>query len=274
MKLLVLSDLHLEFADFSPGVEAAQAADVVVLAGDIGSGWKGLDWARRSFPDKPVVYVCGNHELYGGHWLETMNELRDCARSLEVNFLENDAVSINGVRFLGASLGTDFEYFGAGHTEEMMRHAQRGLNDFRLIWASYGPQRQLLTPEMTAERHRVSRAWLEAELAGGNPEGTVVVTHHYPHRDSTAAQYVDDDLTAAFGSHLPPDMLTRASLWIHGHTHNSCNYMIDHAERRARVVCNPRGYPRGRSHLQFENAEFAHSLIVTLMPSGQTEVRA
>ena len=273
VNLLVLSDLHIEFADFSLDVEAVQAADVVVLAGDIGSGWKGLEWARRSVPDKPVVYVCGNHELYGWHWLETLEEMRDVAGSLDINFLENDEVSIDEVRFLGASLWTDFEYFGSEYTEEMMRHAQNGLNDFRRIWASQGSDRQLLTPAMTLERHRVSRAWLEGELAGGDPERTVVVTHHYPHRDSTAAQFVDDDLTAAFGSHLPTQMLTRSALWIHGHTHSSCNYMIEHAGRQTRVLCNPRGYPRGRSQ-SFENAEFDPSLIVTLMPSGQTEVRA
>ena len=247
---------------------------MVVLAEDIGSGWKGLDWARRSFPDMPVIYVRGNHEFYGGHWMETLDEMRDVARSLNVHFLENDAVSIDGVRFLGASLWTDFQYFGAEHTEEMMRHAQHGLNDFRLISASQGLEHRMLTPAMIVERHRVSRGWLEAELRRSDPGRTVVVTHHYPHRKSTAAQYVDDDLTAAFGSHLPPEMLTRASLWIHGHTHSSCNYMIDHAERRARVVCNPRGYPRGRSHQHFENSEFAPFLTVTLMPSGHTEVRA
>ena len=35
MKLHILSDLHTEFADFSP---LATDADVVVLAGDIGVG--------------------------------------------------------------------------------------------------------------------------------------------------------------------------------------------------------------------------------------------
>ena len=63
MKLLVLSDLHVEFAAFQPDLEATKAADVVVLAGDIYKGEHGMHWARRTFPDKKIVYVAGNHEF-------------------------------------------------------------------------------------------------------------------------------------------------------------------------------------------------------------------
>jgi hypothetical protein len=39
---------------------------VIVLAGDIFSKHLGLEWARKAFPDKPIIYVMGNHEYYGG----------------------------------------------------------------------------------------------------------------------------------------------------------------------------------------------------------------
>ena len=61
MKLHILSDLHTEFADFSP---PETDADVVVLAGDIGVGTGGIDWAARQLPVLPVIYVPGNHEYY------------------------------------------------------------------------------------------------------------------------------------------------------------------------------------------------------------------
>jgi len=61
MKLHILNDLHIEFEDFAP---ADIDADVVVLAGDIGVGTEGLRWADDRFPDKPVIYVPGNHEFY------------------------------------------------------------------------------------------------------------------------------------------------------------------------------------------------------------------
>jgi len=64
MKIRILSDLHLEFQQWSP---PKADADVVVLAGDIDVGIRGVEWARRSFPSSPVVYVPGNHEFYRCH---------------------------------------------------------------------------------------------------------------------------------------------------------------------------------------------------------------
>ncbi len=61
MKLHILNDLHIEFEDFDPPVTDA---DVVVLAGDIGVGMEGLRWVAARFPDRPVIYVPGNHEFY------------------------------------------------------------------------------------------------------------------------------------------------------------------------------------------------------------------
>jgi Icc-related predicted phosphoesterase len=57
VKLLVLSDLHVEFTQFVPDEAAAAAADIVVLAGDIHKGDLGITWARYYFPEKPIVYV-------------------------------------------------------------------------------------------------------------------------------------------------------------------------------------------------------------------------
>ena len=61
MRLHILSDLHLEFGQVDiPPTEA----DVVVMAGDIHLGPNGCRWARKQFPDQPVIYVPGNHEYY------------------------------------------------------------------------------------------------------------------------------------------------------------------------------------------------------------------
>ncbi len=58
LKLLIYSDLHIEFEDFTL---TSIDYDVVILAGDIHIKNKGLEWAIENFPDKPVVYVLGNH---------------------------------------------------------------------------------------------------------------------------------------------------------------------------------------------------------------------
>jgi predicted phosphodiesterase len=60
MRLHVLSDLHLEFGS-DPKIPPTDA-DVVVLAGDIHLGREGRRWARKQFPEKPVIYVLGHTE--------------------------------------------------------------------------------------------------------------------------------------------------------------------------------------------------------------------
>ena len=61
MKIRQLSDLHLETGPFT---WEDQGEDVVVLAGDIGVGVAGIEWAKTI--TKPVVYVAGNHENWDG----------------------------------------------------------------------------------------------------------------------------------------------------------------------------------------------------------------
>lgn len=280
MKLHILSDLHVEFVPHPAHPQAAQAADVVVLAGDIHTGTEGIKWARKSFPDKPVVYVAGNHEFYGHHWDDLLDQLREEAHAQEVHFLESDTVTIDGVRFLGATFWTDYDYFGRSDRKKNMRAAEMGLNDFLRIKAkTIQPQEiavvlgdasaalrpvrwsRKLTAVHTLARHQASLAWLKDELPKGDPEKTVVVTHHYPNRNSCAPSYANDPLTAIFGSHVDTRVMLGAKLWIHGHTHGSCNYRIGDSKRAVRVICNPRGYPIARYENEFENRLFQPGLV-------------
>ncbi len=199
MKLYVLSDLHVEFADFTPDVEAVRAADVVVLTGDIHMGTQGLDWARHTFPGKRIFYLAGNHEFYREHWDLLLPRLRAQAELHQIDFFENDSVTVGDFRFLGATLWTDFDYFGPSDRQRNMRLAERALNDFKLIEAySLSPdeaaskqsdetpeaassvQSIMLTAKHTLQRHQESILWLKDELAKGEPDKTVVLTHHFP----------------------------------------------------------------------------------------------
>ncbi|CAN7535643.1 metallophosphoesterase family protein [Acidovorax sp. LjRoot66] len=253
MKILVLSDLHVEFSPFSPDPESAASADVVVLAGDIHLGDSAASWTRSTFPDKPIVLIAGNHEFYHGHWERTLDRIRESARSHDVHFLENDAIEIEGVRFLGATLWTDFEYFGADLRRASMREAQGFVADYRLI--------EGCTPQATVDRHVASRAWLQRELEEpGIAAPRVVVTHHYPRKESTPARYRNDLATGAFGSGLPDQLVGSAHLWIHGHTHTSFDYQV----AGCRIVCNPRGYPLGKGSTEYENPDFDVGLIINL----------
>lgn len=250
MKLLVLSDLHLDMAPMPleiDGQRIDEGADVVVLAGDIHEWNAGLHWARQSFPDKPILYVAGNHEFYGHSWGGLLAALRDTAAQLDIHYLENEAVEIGGVRFLGCSLWTDFLLVGDFRQPGAMQAAQSWLNDYRWIrvgqadipqdmgWIKPG----MLDAELTLRRHKKSVAWLEQELSNGSPLSTVVVTHHGPHPNSIPTQYLGDPLTPAFVSDLER-LMGQACLWVHGHVHSSMDYWV----KGTRVVCNPRGYWR------------------------------
>jgi predicted phosphodiesterase len=234
MKIRVLSDLHLEFRDWVP---PESDADVVVLAGDIHVGVHGIEWARRRFPLTPVVYVPGNHEFYGGNIKDVSAELLAQGRRLGVDVLDGRAIVIGGVRFLGATLWTDFALHGADprSVDRAMAAALAGMNDFHVI--RYQGNRTFHPAEAKAihvERVR----WLRAQLADKLVGTTIVVTHHLPLRQSIPSKYRLSNLNPSFASDLGDLMGPRVAVWVHGHTHESFDYVVN----GTRVVCNPRGY--------------------------------
>lgn len=282
MKLLVLSDLHLGFGPLDLVIDGRRIdaeADIVVLVGDIHEGTAGLTWARESFPDKPIVYVAGNHEFYVCHFVKTIDVLRQTAASLDIAFLENDAVVIDGVRFLGCTLWTDFKLFGPGNQVMALRAAARGSNDYACISTTlvrdesmeaepyFGSDRtRALKPLDTLARHRESRAWLSEQLmpqlASEDPAKTVVVTHHAPSRRSVPGEFYGDLFSAAYASDLE-ELMGKSALWIHGHLHNSSNYEVN----GTRVICNPRGYWNKRTK-KADNPNFRANLIIDVPACG------
>ena len=244
MRLVIMSDLHMEC---SPRVVIddwlREYGDVLVLAGDIHAHTHGLAWARAEWPDKPIIYVAGNHELDGAHIDGLIAQLRLRAEALGIHFLENDDVVIGGVRFLGCLLWSDFGLFGHELIGQAMAQAGKSMPEYKLIYGSGG---KLLTPRDTLRLHRISRAWLEQQLAAKtSARKTVVVTHHAPVWASVVAKFQHDILSAAFASRLDT-LVEKADLWIHGHVHGAVNYTID----GCRVCCNPRGY--GDERPEFE----------------------
>jgi Icc-related predicted phosphoesterase len=129
MKLHILSDLHTEFASFSA---PDTGADVVILAGDIGVGLDGIQWAASQFPKVPVIYVPGNHEYYD-HDIALIDELVKHSPP-NIHVLNNDKIVLNGVRFLGSTLWTDFKLYGEGAAWFSRQRAKRSIEDFASIW--------------------------------------------------------------------------------------------------------------------------------------------
>lgn len=250
MKILILSDLHLEFASFTPH---SAEVDVVILAGDIWKKDQGIYWARETWPNTEIIYVAGNHEFYGSERNAVIQLLRDAAEDTGVHFLDNDEVVINGIRFLGMTLWTDFLLFGLTRQEACMDAGIHGLNDFSQINEGVS----LFTPADAIRLCNTSIRWLKSKLLDSSYTGkTVVITHHLPSMLSVAERYKNDILSACFASNLD-GLLGHSQLWIHGHTHDCFDYTVN----GTRVICNPRGYVYKGTQ---ENLNFNSALIVEI----------
>jgi predicted phosphohydrolase len=256
MKLHILSDLHLEFEGFTP---PQTEADVVILAGDIHVGKKGINWAKEKFPDQPVIYILGNHEYYilGNHeyygraFPKHINDLKELAAGTNIAVLENDRLVIGEVTFPGCTLWTDFKLFGEPRSAGYQ--ATQTMTDYRKIRVN--PQYRRLRSIDTAAIHGKSLRWLQEEVqkTKENEERLVILTHHAPSKHSIPEHYQSDILSAAYASHLDQFVNeSHATLWVHGHLHTQKDYKIGNT----RIICNPRGYPDER------NEHFATNLVI------------
>jgi predicted phosphodiesterase len=228
MKLYVLSDLHNEFSSFEP---EPGDYDLVVLAGDIDVKSRGVKWANETF-QCPVIYVCGNHEYYGGHIDHTLRKMKDAALP-HAHVLENEVLVMDQVRFLVTTAWTD--YSSTHDVVAAKRIAREWMNDFTAIRVDSSYRR--LRPDDLIAKSKAAYAWLSEELDKPFDGKTVVVTHHAP-----ALGHVDDELpehlVAAYANDWP-ELLGKADLWIYGHTHVAADFL----KYGCRVVSNPRGYP-------------------------------
>lgn len=250
MRLNVLSDLHLSVA----GLERPRNdADVVVLAGDIARPRQAVDWALGF--DKPVIYVPGNHEFYGASLDGVAAELKALCAGTQVHLLDDGETVIDGVRFLGSTLWTDFLLFGADGRAAAVEAARRFMRDFsRIRLDDTGGAG--FTPDECAARFARHADWLARRLETPHEGPTVVVTHHAPSPRSIHPRFAGSLLNACFVSdaeHLFG--AARACAWIHGHTHDSFDYRLD----GTRVVCNPRGYAKDGVD---ENASFDPDFMI------------
>jgi predicted phosphodiesterase len=261
IRILYMSDLHLEMERWRlavPGWPAFMArhkdaarhpargpllhglgrVDLVVLAGDIHNGLRGLVYAEQvaAFLDAPVVMVAGNHEYYHHDFKVLRAALRHAAARTHprVQFLENAAANFTfgdeTLTVLGCTLWTDYALHGTAR--DSMIYAQQMMNDFNFISLGEGA----FTPWETRALHEDSISWLRAEMRKGGGR-KIIVTHHAPsglvlgQRQGRIAPAYASEIIGQFGVPAP-------ELWIHGHTH----FRHDSRLGGIRLVSAPRGY--------------------------------
>jgi predicted phosphodiesterase len=279
MKIQLLSDLHLES---NPGFvpTPAPGADVLVLAGDIGSYQTNsalaaagdTDFGLKRFSPlhgwpTPVLFVPGNHEYDGLDFDEAHTRLHETCTRLGITWLEREVLHLNGVRFVGTTLWADFDAMGplAGQPlpEKIPAHfshpnsqytrqlkardkAFRAANYYlRKTGTTRGTQAWLAEP--VREQALLCQSWLSAALSTPFDGPTVVVTHFAPSLRSADPRYGLVPGTAGFCNALDA-LLPQAQLWLHGHLH--CP--VDYTYNGCRVVANPLGYAHKKEQLTFQ----------------------
>ena len=255
VKIQLMSDLHLEgHPSYRP--VPAPAAELMVLAGDIGSYQHGSrledsDFGLARFSPGlgawpvPVLYVPGNHEYDNLDFDETHARLRETCERLCITWLEREQHVVGDVRFVGTTLWADFDALAQrpGQPEPTLqdalkqRHKAFRAANFYLRKAAAMRHGEPMLAEGWREQALVCEDWLREALARPFDGTTVVVTHCAPSLRSHDPRYGLTPATAGFCNSLE-DLMAQAQFWLHGHLH--CQQ--DYVERGCRVVANALGY--------------------------------
>lgn len=269
LKLRLLSDVHNEFSQLNLTVMDDEHEQILILAGDIGLADKPqtfvpfLEEMCSRFQD--VIYVTGNHEAYHTSIDRVNDKILSSIRLVNdapnLHLLENQSVTIDDVTIIGATLWSSFN----NGDPIAMWDAERGMNDYRVIRT--GPKgneyQRKFKPNDALSKFVQSKDYIFKTIKEEKEKGqkVVVVTHMGPSFQSVHEMYRTGhyaNLNGAYVSNLEYDIVdAQPSLWIHGHVHNSFDYMID----QTRVVTNPRGYA-GHGTSGGENLDFNPTFVI------------
>ncbi len=271
MKLQLLSDLHLESQpDFQ--THPAADADVLVLAGDIGSYQSGSKLQDQDFGltrfsplygwPVPVYFVPGNHEYDALDFDQAHARLRQTCARLGITWLDREIVSLpysasdgSALRLIGTTLWTDFDALAPQEygpdskaLAETLKARDKAFRAADFYLKKTGTLRNGLPFLSQAVRDEglQCQAWLRDALSQPFEGKTIVVTHFAPSLHSADPRYGRVPGTAGFCNALD-DLLPNAALWLHGHLHTPQNYV----HNGCRVVANPLGYAHKNEQAYF-----------------------
>ena len=266
MKIQLLSDLHLEVHPQFVA-EPAAGADVLVLAGDIGSYQSSSQLDGEHFGlerfsplpqyagwPTPVLFVPGNHEYDMQDFDEARQRLQRTCEKLGLIWLDRETVVMDGVRFIGTTLWSDFDAMamneGVTDITRLHKLREKAFRAANFYLRKTGGTRQgepFLAAPMRDES-LLCQDWLRAALQQTFDGPTVAVTHFAPSLRSADPRYGLVPGTAGF-CNVMDDYLPYAQLWLHGHLHCASDYVAkgmrgDGRDWQCRVVANPLGYAR------------------------------
>ena len=232
MKIQLASDIHLEFHGHRrylppPNLfESVPDRDLLILAGDIGTGMLAEGFVARELETSPIVLVPGNHEYYG-HGKRSIVDNRwnqFASRHDNMHYTVMETVEIRGVRIAGTPWYTDF--WGDPDVSKY----RDAISDF-----SFGDW----TPEKHLAAHGEETEWLRRQAG----KADIVVTHWPPTKEAIHPRFIpypECKLNPYFINDRE-DVVREvgAAVWCSGHTHEAYSY----TSGKTLCIANPSGYP-------------------------------
>jgi predicted phosphodiesterase len=204
MKIGILSDLHMTRRD--PWDYKPKDGVFYINAGDVSEDHDFRNKWNEKHEDH-MFSIRGNHDYY----YDTFSDA----------YTHMSTRQVGNIKIAGATLWTDL-------TKRIdWVYYVNGLIDSRYI--------KDLTYESMIETHNTHKKFVFES------EADIIVTHHCPASGCVHPKYAGSPYNTSFSNNydeLILNMKKPPKLWICGHTHEKCDFMLD----KTRIICYPRGY--------------------------------
>jgi len=244
MTYQIVSDLHIEYKNddnLDPLDFITPKADILILAGDIGSLYKFKQlktFLEQICPHfKATIYVPGNHEFYlqDGYKPQSFDNLNVQFHSLQqqvkkLYILQQASIIINNICFVGCTLWSKClinipRYIVRIPDMNTLTYLQKHESDVNFL-------KKMIT-------------WNNNMKNSGQNEykKLVVITHHCPTEKVLSANTKKDKFKSLYVSDLEY-LITNESIhtWICGHIHQNFDFRL----KGTRIVGNQKGKPKDK----------------------------
>ena len=256
MKFRVFSDLHIDVnKQFNFNIPKIPKDNILnIIPGDISGNFElTIKWLQENI--NKCLFISGNHELAGYDSIGTLQYFDNCFKSILIKdklYLQNSFIEIEDTIFIGSTLFTDYKYDDYYDISNMER-AKIFINDFRCGLYDICDDSVQLQPWHYKDLNEISFNYIKTIVEKYKNKKIVIITHHGCSSKDIIEKYKNHILNASFISEYDNFILKHKNIkyWIHGHLHNSSDYVIG----KTRIICNPLGYNN-------ENPNFNNNLIL------------
>lgn len=227
--------------------------DIVFFCGDFSDGLNCLNELKIHYKNKFVIWVAGNHDFYGGDILEYEKIFKNY-HNQNFFFLSNDSIEVKiknkKLKIIGTTLWPDYNLYGNLNEVFLQEYLLKYNKDHKNI--KYNDE--YFSHETLMKLNKESINFLESKLKYNNNDITIILTHHLPTQKSLSKQFSEYITNPLFANNLEYLFYNyKIDYWFHGHSHESCNYIINNTK----IMSNPLGYYRdGKYQNKFWKSDF------------------